>query len=86
MSGRTDTGRTVDVHAEVAAAFNARLPGVQAHPHAQRDTFRPGMPGQQPLGGNRRRRPVFRPLKDGKELIGSALDLVATRLRHRLAD
>jgi hypothetical protein len=30
-------------------------------------------------------RPVLRPLKDRKELVGPALDLVPARIRHRLA-
>ena len=85
VSGRTDPGRPVDVDTEIAAAFYARLTRVQPHPDAQRDPLRPAMLSQQLLCRNRRRHSILRPLKDREELISAALDLVATRLRHRLA-
>jgi hypothetical protein len=41
---------------------------------------------KQSLGSNRGRGPILRPLKAGEELIGPAIHLVATRIRHRLAE
>ena len=85
MSGCANPGRPVDIDTQVPAAFYARLTRVQTHPHAQRDSLRPSLLSQQPLCRNRRRHPILRPLKGRKELISAALHLVATRIRHRLA-
>jgi hypothetical protein len=75
----------VHIDTQIPATFHCRLAGVQTHPHAQRNPLRPGMTGQQPLCRNRRRHSILRALKDREELISATLDLVATRIRHRLA-
>jgi hypothetical protein len=55
---------------------------MQAHTHTHRDTLGPAVGLERSVGGDGRRDCFLRSLKDGKELIGAAVDLVAARLRY----
>ena len=86
MPGRADTRGTVDVETQVDATLDSRLARVQTHAHAHRAPFRPGMRRQEPLRRDCRHHPILRPLKNSEQLISPRVDLIAARVRHRLAE
>ena len=75
VAGRAEAGGAVDIQADVAAGAEARLAGVQAHPHPDRDTLRPGILGQRSLRCHRGRDGVGGTGEDDEEAVALGIDL-----------
>ena len=86
VAGRADRGRPIDVQTEVGAALGHRLAGVKTYAKPNSDTRRPGVGAEARLNGDRGREPIARALEGGEELIGTAVDLVSSRVSDGLSE
>ena len=80
-----DARRLVHRVADVPVAAHVRLAGVKAHTHAQGDSLRPLVRGQDGLGGSGGRDPRARAAKDDEEGIALGFDLDPARVGKGLA-
>ena len=86
VAGGTDSGRAVDVQADVALSCPNRLAGVDAHPVPDGDSVGPRPLGHGPLAVDRGLDSRSGALEDEVQPIASRAPLERTMSRERLAD
>jgi hypothetical protein len=80
VTGVSDSRGLVHREADVAVAAEARLAGVDAHPHPHRDSLRPVVTGERKLPSARCGGGRSRAAEDGEERVPLGLDLDAAGL------